>query len=117
MPKSKWIDISVGLKSNMAGWPGNPAVKVRNISSIAAGQDYNVSTLSLCVHSGTHIDAPRHLIRNGSSIERLPIESTVGPARVINIADRVSIKPEELRKHRLKKGERILFRTSSRNLW
>jgi arylformamidase len=117
MFKAKWIDISVGLKSNMACWPGNPEVKIESISSIAAGKIYNASALSLCVHSGTHMDAPRHLIKNGPSMDRLPIEAVVGPARVINITDRVSIKPEELKKHRLQKGERILFRTSGSGLW
>jgi arylformamidase len=117
MAQPKWIDISVGLKSNMACWPGNPDVKIESISSIAAGQTYNASTLSLCVHSGTHMDAPRHLIKNGSSIDRLPIEAVVGPARVVAIKNRISITPEELKKHKLKKGERILFKTASSILW
>jgi len=117
MPKAKWIDISIGLKSNTVCWPGNPKVMVKSISSIAEGKIYNASVLSLCVHSGTHMDAPRHLIKNGPSIDRLPIEAVVGPARVINITDRVSIKPQELKKHRLQKGERILFKTVSSGLW
>lgn len=117
MGKSKWMDISVGLKSKMACWPGNPEVKVESISSIAAGQAYNASTLSLCVHSGTHMDAPRHLLKNGLSIDRLPFEKVVGPARVIAIKSRTAITPEELKSHRLKKGDRILFKTAGSALW
>ena len=35
----------------------------------------------------------------------------LGPCRVIEVKDRVSIKPEHLAPHKLKRGERILFKT------
>jgi len=44
-------------------------------------------------------------------MDALPFEATVGPAHVIEIEDKESIKPEALVKQRLKPGERILFKT------
>ncbi len=42
----------------------------------------------------------------------------MGPARIIGIKDRESIKPEELRPHRIRRGERILFKTrNSTRVW
>jgi arylformamidase len=42
----------------------------------------------------------------------------MGPARIIDIKDRESIKPEELRPHRIRRGERILFKTrNSTRVW
>ena len=54
----------------------------------------------------------------GKSIDKMPFDATVCPARVIEIRDRESIKAEELKQHRLKAGERVLFKTrNSRHSW
>ena len=57
------------------------------------------------------MDAPKHFIKDGKSIDKLPFDTSLGPARVIEIKDKVSIKPAELQQHNIKKGERILFKT------
>jgi len=41
----------------------------------------------------------------------MPLDTTIGRARVIEIRDRESIKPDELYGHRIRRGERVLFRT------
>ena len=40
--------------------------------------------LTIGTHCGTHIDAPRHFIPDGPTIEQIPLELLVGPARVLN---------------------------------
>ena len=49
----------------------------------------------------------------------MPLDATVGRARVIEIQDPVSIKPNELDPHRVGRGERVLFKTqnSTRRWW
>jgi len=106
-----WIDISVPVQSGMVHWPGDPEIKVEQIKEIERGDACNVSHLSLGAHTGTHMDAPLHFIAKGISIDKLPFEATIGAARVIQIADKESIKPDELRSQRIKAGERILFKT------
>ena len=52
------------------------------------------------------------------SIDQMPITATVGPARVIEIRDTESIKPEELKQYNIQRGERILFKTrNSQTCW
>lgn len=75
------------------------------------GNDCNVMKISLGVHSGTHMDAPVHFLSKGSGIDAMPLSVAVVPARVIGIRDRQSITPDELRPHRIRRGERILFKT------
>jgi arylformamidase len=41
----------------------------------------------------------------------MPLDAAVGPARVIEIKDPQTIKVAELKKHNIKKGERILVKT------
>jgi len=108
---SNWIDVTVPLKEGMAIWPGDVTIKIERRRSMDRGDAANNSAISLGVHTCTHMDAPKHFIKDGKSIDKLPLETSVGPARVIEIKDKISIKPEELKQHNIKKGERILFKT------
>jgi arylformamidase len=110
-PSAKWIDVSVTLRDGMVRWPDNPPVRITRTQSMDGGDDCNVTALSLGVHSGTHMDAPLHFLRKGRGIDAMPLPVSVGPARVIAIRNRESIKPDELREHRIRRGERILFKT------
>jgi arylformamidase len=46
-------------------------------------------------------------------MEQMPIDATIGPARVIFISDPVAIRRPELEKHDLQPGERILIKTAN----
>ena len=102
----------------MVHWPEDPPVQMRRFLDQRRGDVCTVSQISMSVHTGTHMDAPLHFIAHGQSIDQVPFDATVGPARVIAISDRQSIKVDELRKHRWGKKERILFKTrNSRVCW
>lgn len=108
-----WIDISVPLYSGMVHWPDNPPCEIEQTMSIASGDACNLSRLSMGVHTGTHMDAPLHFIKDGKSIDTLPFEATVGSARVLEISDPQAVKVAELEPYAIQPGERILFKTSN----
>ena len=81
----KIYDISQELFSCIV-FPGDPAPKREVLSSMAEGALYNLTALSLCAHSGTHVDAPYHFIQDGKTVEQLPLEKTVGFAYVTHEA-------------------------------
>ena len=115
---SPWLDISVPIRDAMVHWPGDPSVRVERVHSMERGDAANLSAISMGVHTGTHMDAPLHFIREGKGIDDIPLDVVVGRARVIEIYDTESIKPEELTRHRLRRGERILFKTpNSSRVW
>jgi arylformamidase len=117
MPKN-WIDISVTIKPGMAHWPDNPEIRVDRMLDMERGDVCNVSVLSLGSHTGTHMDAPLHFIRNGRSLDQMPPDATLGPCRVIEIKDKESIKVAEIQGQKIKARERILFKTpNSKNSW
>jgi arylformamidase len=70
-----------------------------------------MSMIEMTSHTGTHIDAPLHFIPGGSTVSDMPLDATIGPARVIEIKDPQKIRVPELEKHDIKKGERLLFKT------
>src|SRR5262245_56866876 len=106
-----WVDVSMPLENGMVCWPGDPAVDIRRIAAIEEGSEANLTTLSMCAHTGTHIDAPLHFRQVGASIDVMPPEATVGLARVIEVRDPVAIHESELAEYGITSGERILFRT------
>ena len=115
---SRWLDISVPLRNAMVHWPSDPAVRIENVKDMEHGASSTVSMISMGSHTGTHMDAPLHFIRQGIGIDKMPLDTTVGRARVIEIQDTESIKPEELHQYRIRSGERILFKTrNSLRVW
>lgn len=52
---------------------------------IADGDSCNVSSITLSVHAGTHVDAPRHYADDAPGVDQLPLEVLIGPARVIRV--------------------------------
>jgi arylformamidase len=111
VPKG-WYDISVPLKQGMNYLSIDPVPpKIYRFSDVELGAKVTMSMLEIISHTGTHIDAPLHFIPGGSTVSDMPLDATIGPARVIEIKDREKIKAQELKKHNIKKGERILCKT------
>ena len=116
---SKWLDVSVPLHTGMVHWPGDPDVSFRRISEISQGSHANVTTCQMPVHTGTHMDAPCHFINGADGIDQFPLETGIGPARVIEIDSEVrSIGRAELEGKGIRRGDRVLLRTrNSEQLW
>lgn len=116
MAKSDWIDITVPMPVNrpMAYWPvDSMAPKIERVADVEKGDPVTMSQININSHNGTHIDAPLHFIRGGTPIDQMPLDTTVGRARVIQIKDPVSVKVKELEPYNIQPGERILFKTQN----
>ena len=111
MSKNSWIDISVPISNAMHGWPGNPPTFITMHAGTAKGDVCNVSAMAMSSHSGTHMDSPFHFLHGAKTMDALPWDAVIGPCRVVEIQDPKAIKPAELKKLKLQKGERILFKT------
>lgn len=109
--KSDWIDISIPLRNNMVKWPTDGPTLIKRTKDVDKGDPVTMSEFTMISHTGTHMDAPLHFIYGGATIDTMPLDQAIGPARVIEIKDREAVKPEELSKYNILKGERILFKT------
>jgi arylformamidase len=84
------------------------------LKDMRKGDVLTLSVYSMGAHSGTHIDAPMHFVRDGASIDHVPLGPLIGPARVIDIPDAVqSIDVAELNRHEWRGVPRVIFRTRS----
>ena len=115
-----WIDATATLDpATTPVYEGNAPLRFEFVMDMRKGDALTLSAYSLGAHSGTHIDAPMHFLSGGASIDKLPLETMIGPARVVDIADNVqAIDAAELARHNWKGAARVLFRTrSSRRGW
>lgn len=113
-----WIDISVAVRNGMVHWPGDAPFELKRLKDMQQGDGLTLSYMSLGIHTGTHMDAPLHFIQGGAAIDTMPADAMMGPARVVSIYDRESIKPEELEPLNLQPGDRLLFKTyNSEHCW
>lgn len=78
----KYYDITRELFSTKV-YPGDPVPEWERILQIKNGDSCNLSYLKMCAHNGTHMDAPRHFLDEGISIEELPLEQVMGECSVI----------------------------------
>jgi arylformamidase len=116
--KSGWIDISYPVSRDMVHWPLSPIEPhIDLVYHPSKGHEVTMFQLNINVHNGTHIDAPRHFYPDGTTIDDMPLDAIMGQARIIEIKDAESIKPEELADHNIQPGERILFKTKNSSLY
>ncbi len=117
----KIIDISMPITTQMPIWPGDPAVELTQIASISNGDIANISRIAMGVHTGTHIDAPKHFIDHGKTIDQIPFSKLIGEVLVIEIDKEVTMISEHVLKTNpatclLNKIKKVLFRTRNSSL-
>jgi arylformamidase len=111
-------DITVPIRAGMPIYEGDPSVEIQAWSALAKGDSANVSFLHLGAHTGTHVDAPAHFIEGANTIDKLPLEVLLGPARVVRVPDdRNEIDQGFLNSCGLDQVERILFHTRNSAFW
>ena len=104
----KFYDISQELFSSNV-YPGDKAPVYRRISDMADGKICNITEIEQNAHNGTHIDAPRHFIRDGITIEQIPLETLIGDCTV-HTFDHEAIGPEDIRALKGKCSSRLLMK-------
>ena len=79
------IDITFPICPRMQVWPGDPEIRFHPGA---------VVRVELGAHTGTHVDAPRHYVEDGATVDQLDLADLCGPCRVLDVAgmDRVQLR-------------------------
>jgi kynurenine formamidase len=81
-----WIDLSQRIFSDMPSFPGDGPVAVTRLQE--HGPDpMQLSRIAMSVHTGTHLDAPRHFLAAGLAVDEIKPERLIGPAYVAAFPD------------------------------
>jgi kynurenine formamidase len=78
------IDLSQPLYDNAPNCPVHPPVSFRRTADHPA-DGWRMEEIAMATHTGSHLDAPLHKIAGGKSIDALPLETFVGPARIADL--------------------------------
>jgi arylformamidase len=111
-------DISLPISSALIVWPGDPPIHITHPTHYNQGDAAMVSRIDMGAHTGTHIDAPRHFIEGGDSVETLDLHRFIGPALVLHVPEADALSATVLETLAIPPHiERVLFRTRNSDFW
>jgi arylformamidase len=114
---AKLHDITLPIREGMITYPESPETRVEAHSRLAHGDDANVTKLTFGSHTGTHLDAAHHFVDGGQTVDELPLDVLIGPARVYDLPREVkAIGADELRQAGVTGEQRVLLRTMNSEL-
>ena len=115
---TRLYDISVPIVDGGVTYPGNPPIRVTAQQAIAKGAGANVSEIGFGSHTATHIDAVKHFVDDGPTVDAIPLELLIGPALLLAFPDDVmAIGRQHLEPHPIRGQERLLLRTRNSGFW
>ena len=68
-------------------YPGSPEMVFEPIASMANGDVYNQTRITVDSHAGTHADAFSHFFESGKNIDEMPLDHYCGRCRLITFID------------------------------
>ncbi len=80
----KPIDLTLTISKSIPSFPGSPKPQFIFWSNLKE-DGYNLELLFLSSHTGTHLDAPFHFVKNGIKIDQIPLSRLIGKAILIKI--------------------------------
>jgi kynurenine formamidase len=81
-----WIDLTIPIQEGMTTYPKpwHPYVEITKLGRLGI-EGRESRKLVLGTHTGTHCDAPRHFVPGGGTVENIPLDRLIGPARVADL--------------------------------
>ncbi|MGC8659708.1 MAG: cyclase family protein [Desulfomonilaceae bacterium] len=110
------FDVSLSLRNGMLTFPGDPVFSIEPVFSRSNGDEFNLSTLSLTSHTGTHIDAPAHYFDGGDTIDLVTPDTFIGRGIVVDVRGVRVIDREILEESVPANETRIFFKTDNGQL-
>ncbi len=111
------IDISMPIVPDMPVYKNRDEKrpKIEVTRDFSRGSVYE-SKLTIEMHTGTHIDAPLHMIEGGEDLRVYPIDRSISLCRVLDMTHvEDGITKEDLMKEDIIPGEFVIFKT--KNSW
>lgn len=108
----KVIDLSHKLNNNMSYYSEEERAKITNFATYEKDH-FNEKKLEIFSHTGTHIDAPYHMIDKAKTLDEYPVEYFMGKALLVDISEYYLVPLEDLKENesKLKEVDFVIFRT------
>ena len=114
------IDLSHPFSEDMPVYPGTESPEIVEACTIA-GHGFAEKRLRLFSHTGTHLDAPAHILSGAVTLDRLEASRFVGSACALDVSGlnrpRIEIPDLEKERERIAKAEFVLFYSGWAKRW
>lgn len=91
-------------------FPGDAPPQTKKVSDMAAGDAYTSTNITMSLHNGTHMDAPRHFFEMGDPIDKISLDACIGECIVVECKGLLLGDAAEELLPRLKGKKRVLFK-------
>lgn len=108
--RGKTYDITQTIKPGMLSWPGDKKVSFKKVQFDGVA---SLTRLDISAHSGTHVDAPSHILPGGPGVDRINMDQLMGIARVCRYNGTKHIGRNELMQMPLEGVSRLLLHTGN----
>jgi len=88
LQNAKVVDLTIPLGTDIIMWPGAPSPEMETLVTVAH-DGYFARRVSFFEHTGTHFDAPCHFIEGKATVDKIPADTLVRPAVVIDISKEI----------------------------
>ncbi len=115
----KLYDLSHQLNNETPVFPGMNKPEFKPAATLEK-DGYRETRFEMDSHTGTHIDAPAHMLENGKTLDQLPVDSFSGKALIVNVPENIKRIEKEFLvqfEEKLKEAEFVLFKTGWSKLW
>lgn len=116
----KLIDLTHSIRPGMPVYPKTEPPQFLNATTIER-DGFAEKRITLFSHTGTHMDAPAHIIQGGATLDQLPLGQFCGQACVVDVESvrgrtigMAALKPY---RNLLRQVDFVLLRTGWSNLW
>ncbi|WP_163539516.1 cyclase family protein [Gracilibacillus sp. YIM 98692] len=108
----KLYDISMPIHPNMQSWEDIQANKP--IFDTDTNAHVTSTTMTLNLHTGTHIDAPLHMINDADTFETISIEKLVRQVKVVDVTEvQDGITSKDLEAYSINENDFLLLKTKN----
>ena len=77
------VDLTHTLETGMPLYPGTMVPRFEETAAIET-EGFREKRIGLCSHTGTHVDAPAHLLKQTNTLDQLPLEDFYGQALIVD---------------------------------
>ena len=114
------IDLSHPIATGMPVYPGSAPPNLETIGTVAAN-GHAEKRITLNSHTGTHIDAPAHMLAGARTLDVMDVGQFIGRACVINVSalHKPTLDAADLTPHSatIARSEFVLLRTDHSQKW
>jgi len=109
------IDVSMEISEDMMVYKDRDEKRPKKeMIAKYSERQMNESRMRIDLHTGTHIDAPFHMIDGGETIDSIEIQSLIGKAKVLDLTDvEDGITSGNLDEKDISEGDFLLFKTKN----